>query len=204
MAKAGVTLSEARRTPAFWLMVAAFFLVSAVGAGCILHMIPMVTDKGFSSARAAQALSATGLALLISRPVAGALLDRFGAIRVGAPCFILAAIGTVLLARSAAFPLVSLGAFLVGVGLGAEGDLMAFMVRRYFGELDFPRIYSLFGLVYGAGPLLGPPILGVSFDRLGSYDPGLYVFALSAAISALLLPAIDRSPRRIGAIRLSA
>jgi MFS transporter, OFA family, oxalate/formate antiporter len=204
VARAGMTLAEARRTSTFWLMVLAFFLVSAVGAGCIIHMIPIVTAKGFSSARAAQALSATGLALLISRPVAGALLDRFGAIKVGTPCFAVAAVGTVLLARSAAFPLTFLGAFLVGVGLGAEGDLMAFMVRRYFGEVDFPRIYSVFGLVYGAGPLLGPPILGFSVDRLDSYVPGLYLFTLSALAGALLLPAINRSPLRVGSIELRA
>ena len=200
----GMSLADARRTPTFWLMVLAFFLVSAVGAGCIIHMMPIVTGKGFSSARAAQALSATGLALLISRPVAGVFLDRFGAIKVGTPCFAVAAIGSVLLARGATFSLTTLGAFLVGIGLGAEGDLMAFMVRKYFGEADFPRIYTVFGLVYGAGPLLGPPILGVSIDRMGSYIPGLYLFALLSLVGALLLPPIDHSPLRIRSIELGA
>ena len=200
----GMTLAQARRTSTFWLMALAFFLVSAVGAGCIIHMIPIGAAKGLSSGRAAQVLSATGLALLISRPVAGLFLDRFGAIKVGAPCFAVAAIGSLLLARSAAFAPAALGAFLVGVGLGAEGDVMAFMVRRYFGEGDFPRIYSVFGLVYGAGPLLGPPVLAISAIRWNSYLPGLCLFAAAALMAAILLPVIDRYQPTIRSIGLNA
>ena len=86
--------------------------------------------------------------------------------------------------------LMGLGAFLVGSGLGAEGDLMAFIVRRCFGQRHYPTIYGVFGGIYGAGSLFGPLVLGVAFDYLGGYETGFYIFAAAAFLSALLIAGI--------------
>jgi MFS family permease len=49
----GLSAHEARRSRTFWLMVCAFFLVSASVQGCVLHMAAMLTNRGLSIQTAA-------------------------------------------------------------------------------------------------------------------------------------------------------
>ncbi len=186
----GMSLREARATTSFWKMAIAFFLVSCVGAGCIVHISPMIIDRGYSSADGAKVLSAIGVAVLLSRLIAGILLDKISATLVGVVSFLAAATGALLLIYAPNLMLLGLGAFLVGSGLGAEGDLMAFILRRCFGQRHYPTIYGVFGGIYGAGSLFGPLVLGVAFDYLGGYETGFYIFAGGAFISALLIAGI--------------
>ena len=65
----GLSAHEARRSRTFWLMVCAFFLVSASVQGCVLHMAAMLTDRGLSIQTAALGSSLLGAALLMG-PVA--------------------------------------------------------------------------------------------------------------------------------------
>jgi hypothetical protein len=72
---------------------------------------------------------------------------------------------------------------LVGLGLGAEVDIIAFLVGRYFGIRAFGEIYGyLFGgFVLGTG--VGPLVMGGGFDAMGSYRgvPGAFVLVTLVA-----------------------
>ncbi len=187
----GLSLRDARSTLKFWRMAIAFFLVSTIGAGCIVHVAPMIVDRGYSSGDGAKVLSAIGVAVLLSRLFAGILLDKINATLVGIVTFLAAAIGALILIFAPNLTFLGIGAFMVGSGLGTEGDLMAFMLRRCFGPRHYPTIYGIFGGIYGAGSLAGPLVLGVSYDYLGGYETGLYLFSVAALISALLLVGIN-------------
>jgi len=82
---------------------------------------------------------------------------------------------------------VLVGAFLVGLGLGAEVDIIAYLVSRYFGLRYFGEIYGLaFGAFLLAGAL-GPLVMGASFDLTGSYSAPLAALFISTLIAALLM-----------------
>lgn len=187
----GLTLREARSTLIFWRMAIVFFLVSTVGAGCIVHISPMIIDRGYSGGDGAKILSVIGIAVMLSRLFVGILLDKIDATLIGIVCFLAASIGALLLIYAPNLMLLGLGAFMVGTGLGAEGDIMPFMLRRCFGQQHYPTIYGVFGGIYGAGSLFGPLILGISYDYLGGYEPGFYLFSALALVSALLLAGIE-------------
>jgi cyanate permease len=79
------------------------------------------------------------------------------------------------------------GAFLVGLGLGAEVDFIAYLISRYFGLLCFGEI---FGYAFGAFVLagaLGPLVMGVGFDLTGSYNAPLVVLFISTLVATLLM-----------------
>jgi sugar phosphate permease len=138
----GLSWSDARHGRTFWIMVCAFCLSGASVQGCVVHMSAMLTDRGSTAQTAALASSAVGAALLIGRVGAGYLLDRLFAPLVAAFFFGVAAVGITLLGISTA-PLVAfVAAFLIGLGLGAEVDLVAYMTSRYFGFRSFGEIYS--------------------------------------------------------------
>ena len=58
----------------------AAFLVGRISSAChagLIHMVPMLTDRGMSAPSAALAVSLFGGALLLGRVMAGYMLDRF-------------------------------------------------------------------------------------------------------------------------------
>jgi MFS family permease len=67
----------------------------------------------------------------------------------------------------------AIGVVLMGLGLGTESDLIAFLVSRYFGQRAFGELYGYFFMVFGIGSSLGRMLGGLVFDMAGSYTPAL-------------------------------
>jgi cyanate permease len=195
-ARHGFTAREAWRSRDFWIMVCAFILVSASVQGCVVHMAAMLSDKGLSPHSAALGSSLIGAAVLIGRAGTGYLLDRFLASRLAAIFFGGSALGVAVL-WLANSQLMLAGAFLVGLGLGAEVDIIAYITSRYFGLLDFGKVYSSALAAFALAGALGPLVMGAGFDRTGSYRDPLILFFVAAAVAAVLMTRLG--PYRFGA-----
>jgi len=185
-ARQGLTAHEAWRRRDFWLMACAFTLVSASVQGCVVHMAPMLSDRNLGMRAAASGSSLIGAAVMIGRVGTGYLLDRTFAARLASILFALSALGIALLLLrdgTAAFA----GAFLVGLGLGAEVDLIPYMTSRYFGLCDFGKVYSSLFAAFALAGALGPLIMGAGFDRTGSYSGPLVGFLLAILLATILM-----------------
>jgi len=79
------------------------------------------------------------------------------------------------------------GTVLVGVGLGAEVDLIAFLLSRYLGMRSFGEIYGYLFAIFMLGSGLGPFVMGVSFDRRGSYNLILECFGFALVAASILI-----------------
>jgi predicted MFS family arabinose efflux permease len=183
----GMRWLDVRRSPAFWLIVGAVLLVGVSVHGCVLHLAPLLSDQGVSPQRVAVAFSFLGSALMIGRVLSGYLLDRFFAPRVAMCIFFAVACGIVLLRTSAGTRLIFLAVSLIGLGMGAEADVIAYLISRYFGLRAFGEVY---GYVFGSYTLagaLGPWLMGLGFDRSGSYGSILVGFLLATLLAAVLI-----------------
>ena len=178
---------EAWHTGAFWLMLGAFFLISVSFHGYIVHLVPLLTDRGTSAQSAALVVSLGATGAVLGRVVGGYLLDHFFAPYVAIGFFCGFALGIFLLWSGASGGLVFVAAVLVGLGLGAEFDVMAYMVSRYFGLREFGEIYSYAFAAFTLGAVIGPLLMGVSFDSTGSYGPALAGFVVATLIAAGLM-----------------
>jgi MFS family permease len=185
--KGGMSFHEARHTDTFWVMLSAFFFMSASAHGCVIHLAPLLTDRGVSPQSAAFAMSLLGGALLLGRVGAGYLLDRFFASSVAVCFFSGATLGFILLWSGTTGSLAFVAAFLVGLGIGAEGDIIAYLVSRYFGLRAFGEIYGYVFAAFTLGGVIGPLVMGVGFDSTGSYRPVLGVFVVITLIAAGLM-----------------
>jgi MFS family permease len=76
---------------------------------------------------------------------------------------------------------------LVGLGLGAEVDMLAFLSSRYFGQRAFGQLYGYFFMCFSFGGATGRSLDGILFDRAGSYAPVLIVAAVSLVVAVGLL-----------------
>jgi MFS family permease len=183
----GLTWREIRNSPTFWLMIVAFVLASAGIAACIVHVAALLSDHGATAATAALAVSVSGLALLVGRAGTGFFLDRFFAPYVAMIILAMAASGIALLWTGATGAPALTGAFLVGLGFGAEVDIIAFLTGRYFG---LRAMGTAFGFAFGAFVLssgLGPLMMGLAFDRTGSYRTPLAGFFFATVIAIALI-----------------
>jgi MFS family permease len=182
----GVAWRDARYDYTFWIMVSAFFLMGTSVQGCIVHLVPMLTDRGITPDRAALGSSLLGGAILIGRVVTGYLLDRFFAPRVAMFFFSAPALGIALLWSGAENDAPFLAALLIGLGVGAEVDIIAYLTSRYFGLRAFGEIYGYAFATFVLGSALGPWLMGLGFDHTGSYSPVLVGF-LVATLGATLV-----------------
>ena len=181
--RANVSIGPMLLTRAFTLMCAIFILL-AMASGTLAHLVPMMIDRGIAPAAAARYAGLAGIAVIAGRGGIGWLLDRVNAARLlaGIALSMLAAVLLLLYGHGA--PAGYLAALLLGSVLGAEVDFTAFLVRRYFGNAAFGRLYGIaFGL-FSAGVGVGTLLLGLSFDRFGGYRPALMLFAVLVVVAA--------------------
>jgi MFS family permease len=185
--ESGLSSHEARHTATFWLLVSAAFLVSASFTGCLIHLVPLLTDRGVSAQSAALATSVGAGGALLARAGAGYLLDRFFAPYVAVFFFCGSALGIVLFWSGVVGGLAFVAAVLVGLGQGAEFDILPYAISRYFGLRTLGEIYGYAFAAITLGAAVGPLVMGVSFDATGSYSLALVSFAVTTFTAAGLM-----------------
>jgi MFS family permease len=183
----GIDAVSALQTANFWLLAIAFFLGVTAINGTIVHIVALLTDRGIPLQAATGALSIAGIAIIIGRIICGWCLDRFWGPYVAASFFILPMFGIALLGSGWSYPAPLIGAALCGAGIGAEIDLMAFFISRYFGLKAYGKIYGLMFMLFNVGTGLGPALGGRAFDIFHSYIQIFIVYEVALAITAVLL-----------------
>ena len=182
------------RKPVFWVLLAGFFLFSVSVNGSVAHLVPVLTDRGITSETAALAASMMGVLTLLGRLVTGVLLDRFAGSRVTGIFFAIAAVGVAVLSQAHNVTMGFTGAGLIGLGMGAEADVMPYLVSRYFGLRSFSEIYGYTFTAYAFAGALGPLVMGWSFDHLHSYSIALAGLAAAMFTGAAVLATLPRYP----------
>jgi MFS family permease len=183
----GLTWSDARSSSTFWLMLCGFSLVSASIHACVIHLVSMLTDRGVSAEQAALASSVLGVALLLGRLSSGYAMDHVFAPYVAIVFFGSVACGLCLLWVGGGGAAPFAGALLVGLGMGAEADLIAYLTGRYFGLRSFGEISGYLIAVFTLSGALGPLLMAISFARTGSYRLPLVCFLIATITGVVLM-----------------
>ena len=194
---AGASFQEGLRSRAFWIIAAVLFLSSISQNGAMTHLSALLTDRGVSAGGAAFAVSVMGAASLLGRLGTGWFLDRFFAPRVSFWLLAFSALGVFLLSGARSLVVGSLGAALIGVGMGGEADIIPYLLSKYFGLRSFSTLYGFTWTAYALAAALGPVLMGRAFDAAGSYETFLMqlsVITLGSGGLMLLMP-----PYRSGA-----
>ncbi len=173
--------------PSFWLLVLVFFLAGIGLYGCMAHLPALLADRGLSARSGAAASAIVGLALLVGRFGAGYLLDRMFAPRLAMIVFGLAAVGIALLWSGGAAGVALLAAFLIGMGMGAEVDIIVYSLSRYFGVRALGTAFGVGFASYVLAGALGVWLMGAGFDLAQSYSLPLAVSFVSMVAAVALL-----------------
>ncbi len=182
---ADVTLKEALRGRAFWLLAGALVAVNIPGSGVVSQLAPIITDKGLSETTAGIALSIYSAGLLTGRLLTGVALDRVPAPFVAAVMTGVPALGALLLLiPEPSFALAAVAVALIGLQQGSEIDLLAFFVSRTFGLKSYGAIYGAIATAGALSTATGLVLFGKMHDLTKSYDIALTVGAVAFLLGA--------------------
>jgi MFS family permease len=183
----GVTARAALKSGRFWIMAVAFLCGITPVNGVITQGIALLTDRGMAVQAAAGVLGISGAVVVCSRLIAGYCIDRVHAPLVGASFFGVSMIGVIILATGAVGTSAVIGTALCGVAVGAEVDLMGFLISRYFGLRAFGTIFGYIFMVLPIGVGAGSALMGITYDHAHSYEPMLIAFIVMMALACVLL-----------------
>jgi MFS family permease len=190
----GLTRGEALRGGLLWLLLIAYFIVSMSVQACMIHLIPMLTDRGMTPGSAALAASLFGAAGMVGRLGVGYLLDLLPAERIPAIAFSVVAAGIFLMYAGVTGAGAYAAAMLIGFGYGSESATIPYLVGRYFGLRSFGEIYSYLFITVPLGGALGAYLMGAVFDGKGAYQLALLFCGVATAVAGLALLRLGAYP----------
>ena len=182
-------IAKASRT--YWTIMAAIFCLSLGLGRLMIHFVPILLDAGFTTDAAVKIAGVIGIAVVLGRLLVGFAVDRIFAPRV--------AIGILFACISGVLALALLGsavavpaAFVIGFSVGAEVDLIGYLVARYFGIHAYGQIYGRQYSTFLIATGLSPVILGAVRDATGTYTASLLSAAAFMVVSAALFAKLPK------------
>jgi len=121
----------------------------------------------------------------------GALLDVFDMGLIAFSTLGAMALGILSLALASPDYFV-FGLILIGIGTGAEADLMSYFVSRRFDQRDFGRILGTVFAVFALGGGVAAAAMGWVYDQMGSYSIGYYIISALVGVAAIICMALGR------------
>jgi len=189
------SLGELRRSRQFWTLALAqlTFFGALVSFG--LHSVPFFESEGRTATFGATLLAVASLVRTPLRVLAGWWLDRVGSLpRVASVVAVLHAAVMALLAISTELPALVLFVILWGFG-GAVGPLIFSLASaRTFGTASFATVSGALLAVETASDVVLPPLGGLLYDRQGSYDMTLSLYAVFFLLAAVAWHAFGATP----------
>jgi MFS family permease len=182
-ASRGGTYRAIARQPAFWIMLVATFLVSMPHALVASQLKLVVLAQGVDDLTAAMMVSLFAAGVIAGRLMSGLALDWFPPHSVAAFFLGLPAFGLLLLASPLdTVPVLGLAIVLVGLAFGGEGDVIAYLVVRYFGIAVYSTVLGVLTAAMAAASAVGAAVLSVVLKRTDKFD--IYLIAAAAAVAA--------------------
>ena len=189
------TTKQALKTPSFWILVTATTLRITVHGTIFLHFIPILVWRGETQQMAANLV---GLISLCAVPVI--LITGYFSDRVGRPLMLTflygsSAISLLLITLvEGTWPIFL--AMLLFIGSEAGSSLNWAIIGDLFGRARYATIRGMMAPIYNMALIVAPVAAGLTFDRLGTYQPVLITGTILMIISSLVFLSLQPAVRR--------
>lgn len=184
----GMTVGDAVRTPAFWILAVVLFLFYFYYVGVNHHLVAYLSDAGVSFRHATRSFGYAIFVGGVGKVGAGVLADRVSVRPALLATFGLLTVGSwVLLALETRPELQMVFLTLHGMTVAAENVMLPLVVAACFGARHLAAIYGALMLALLPGGALGPLLAGWVYDASGSYRIAFTVFAVGNVLALGLL-----------------
>lgn len=183
-ADVGLSVKQAVRTPAFWIIAMTLATFSAVVTGLFFHQVSIFESAGLSPQVAAWTFSVSAIVMVLTMPILGHMLDRLPT----RPMFAAATLTMTLVLLCLVFvrdiPSAIVYSVAFGINNAAIHTHMSFLWPRFFGRRYLGSIQGTATTIGVIGASIGPLPLGIAFDMFGSYTGALIVLAILPMLCA--------------------
>jgi len=173
---AGLSLSAALRTPAFWVFAGATSLFGLVSSGLGLFNEAVLAERGFDQQTYHTFLAASALIALVGQFGCGWLTLRWSMQRLLGLAMFIYALALVALPFIVTLPQLWIFAALIGLS-GGMITVMFFAIWRRFGLGHLGRIQGAAQMLTVLASAVGPLLFAKCAAVTGSYVPVLWILA---------------------------
>jgi MFS family permease len=188
------------RTPAFWILLVAMLFCNLPATILLVQLKLLMLDNGVTGEGAAVMLSTLSVGMLAGRFITGVALDRFKPQLVSFITLGLPSLGLFVIASSYDAPAILTAAvFFLGFAFGAEGDIVAFLVARYFAVEIYSSVLGLLTASMSFSTASGAALLSITLAQTGGFELFLVIVGTAVLVGAasLLLLGETREPPKL-------
>lgn len=166
------------RSGVFWLLLIAMLACNLPQIVAMSQLKMVLMENGATAQGSSVMLVALPFGVLVGRFAAGFALDRYPAHIVGFVGMALPSLGLLLIASDLDAPAVLTFATLcLGFSVGAEGDILAFVVARKFGVEIYSSVMGLMTMAISLSVALGAALLSLTLELTGGYNTFVLICA---------------------------
>ena len=181
------TRADALRSASFWWLSAAFFFITLSSAALAAHLVPLLTERGFSPVVAASTVGVFGLAALPGRLIFTPLGDRFPRVYVNGLLFLLHALGLLALLVAPGLAGVVIFVALFGTAFGAITPARAGIVADMYGSANYGQINGIVAFAMTLARAVGPVTVSLLYDQTKGYHMALVALTVTVVLGLFAL-----------------
>jgi predicted MFS family arabinose efflux permease len=188
----GLTVTEAGRTPKFWLLLAIYAICGLDDFFVSTHVVAFAQDRGLNALFAGNLLALMGLLALFGVLATGMISDRFGPVGTTAASFVARVAVFALIAIDQSPLSIAIFALVFGATFLMTAPLTVLFVRDYFGLKHLGAIAGLITMVHQIFGGIGAYGGALMFDKAGSYDAAFVTVGIASAVALVLTLMLTR------------
>ena len=192
----GLTLKQALRTSAFWIVAFGLSLIALLMTGLFFHQVAIFQHLGLDANVATRVFAITAIVSVVSAPVLGRIMDRTPSrIMYAVALLVMAgALGTLHLVDDVATAIAY--AVVFGLANASMHVNVGYLWADYFGRRHLGSIQGTGQTCLIVGASLGPLPFSLSLDLTGNYSAALAGSAALCVLVALAAALFLRYPRQ--------
>lgn len=195
----GMTAQDGLRSPTFYKLLFGTLIAYTVMVAALIHMIPMLSASGLDPVDAAFVAFTLGPTTVLGKVICGLLVKRVP--------------GHVLCAAMLALPIITFSALMtpsdsatlrmlevtpLGIALGGQMKMSAYMTTRHFGLRAFGSIFGFIAIGLTASSGAGPFLASYLYDLSHGYRLVLTIGIPACVIGSLVMLSIGGYPKTVG------
>jgi sugar phosphate permease len=191
------SLAGVLRRPAFYLLaIGSMASIGAVGGTMQNLKLYLSLDRKLPQGQIATVLSLILFGSIAGRLLMGWLADRWFKKHVMLLVYSIVAVTIPAMVFAPTLPLIWVGAFLFGIGLGGDYMVIPLMAADLFGLRMLGRVMGIVLTADGVAEAVVPMAVATVRDRSGSYAGGFALLVVLAAVGAAAVAALPAAGAR--------
>ncbi len=174
----------------FWILLSVIGILFCIQSATLIHMVPQLTDSGFSLIAASAVASVTAAFGVIGKLTYGALVDRWDVRYALWLAIAFQLVGQIIMLFIPGYFPFLIGACFFGFGMGGVVPMQGAVVGAAFGRESFGRVLGAMRPPMALIHLAGTPFAGWVFDVTGSYRPAFLTFMGLYIVAAVIVIAL--------------